>query len=280
MSVTPVVSIVTIFLDEAEFLEEAVRSVFAQTFTNWELLLVDDGSTDASSEIARRYAQEFPGKVRYFEHPGHANLGMSASRNLGLQHALGNYLAFLDADDVWLEHKLACQVPRLEAQPDLGMTYGVTQYWHSWTGLAEDRALDHYWRPGVDKPTVFDPPTLLPLFITDKIRMPCMGGILCRRQAVIEAGGWEESFRGLYEDQVFFAKLCLTVPIELTDEWLDRYRQHPQSACAVGSQSGELPRAQHLFFQWLSAEMSRRHMEATESWIALQLLLRSTTDEI
>ena len=60
----PLVSVITIFLNAEKFLQEAVESVFAQDFHNWELLLVDDGSTDASTEIARRYADRYAGKVR------------------------------------------------------------------------------------------------------------------------------------------------------------------------------------------------------------------------
>src|SRR5438105_1562536 len=102
MSSKPLVSAITIFLNEEKFLQEAIASVFAQTYDNWELLLVDDGSTDASTEIALRYAKQYPEKVRYVEHRGHQNRGMSAARNLGIRNAKGQYIAFLDADDVWL----------------------------------------------------------------------------------------------------------------------------------------------------------------------------------
>jgi len=73
----PLVSVVVIFLDAARFLEEAVASVLAQDHPNWELLLVDDGSRDGSSAIARRYAERHPGRVRHLEHAGHANRGKS-----------------------------------------------------------------------------------------------------------------------------------------------------------------------------------------------------------
>src|SRR6266542_3309857 len=96
------VSVVVPFWNASAFLEEAIASVFAQTFQSWELLLIDDGSSDGSTEIAKRYAERFPGRVRYFEHERHANRGVAASRNLGVRHAKGPYIAFLDADDVWL----------------------------------------------------------------------------------------------------------------------------------------------------------------------------------
>ena len=104
------VSVITIFLNAEKFIHEAIESVFAQ----W---LVDDGSTDASAEIARRFANQQSRKVRYLEHVGHKNRGMSASRNLGIRNANGRYSAFLDADDVWLPEKLERQVPIFESQP-------------------------------------------------------------------------------------------------------------------------------------------------------------------
>jgi hypothetical protein len=88
----PLVSAIIIFLNAEKFIREAIESVFAQTYDNWELLLVDDGSTDASTEIAHRYAEQYAGKVRYLEHEDHQNLGMSASRNLGINNAKGKYI--------------------------------------------------------------------------------------------------------------------------------------------------------------------------------------------
>ena len=67
--------------------------------------MVDNGSTDRSTDIALQYAAHYPGRVRYLEHAGHQNRGMSASRNLGIKNAAGAYIALLDADDVWLPQK-------------------------------------------------------------------------------------------------------------------------------------------------------------------------------
>src|SRR5687767_202156 len=117
----PLVSTVMIFFNEEKFLPEAIESVFAQTYDNWELLLVDDGSTDGSTQIALRHAEQCPEKVRYLQHGEHRNRGASAARNLGISNAKGEFIALLDADDVWLPHKLDQQVEILTSQPEAAM---------------------------------------------------------------------------------------------------------------------------------------------------------------
>jgi glycosyltransferase involved in cell wall biosynthesis len=102
MQCRPAVSVIVCFLNEERFLAEAVESVLGQSFTDWELILVDDGSTDGSSAIARGLAATSPDRIACIDHADHRNLGLSASRNAGLSHARGRYVAFLDADDAWL----------------------------------------------------------------------------------------------------------------------------------------------------------------------------------
>src|SRR5260221_13006285 len=109
----PLVSAIIIFLNEERFLAEAVESVLAQSFVDWELLLVDDGSTDGSAALAGSFARKHH-RIRYLRHPDRANHGMSASRNLGLDHARGQFVGFLDADDVWLPNKLSEQLAVFE----------------------------------------------------------------------------------------------------------------------------------------------------------------------
>ena len=130
----PTVSVIVIFLNEERFLEEAIESVLAQTYHDWELLLVDDGSTDRSSDIASDYARRCAGEIQHLEHEGHANRGMSASRNLGLRHAKGRFIAYLDGDDVWVPHKLDNQVTLLDGQPEAAMVYGPLLHWRTWPG--------------------------------------------------------------------------------------------------------------------------------------------------
>ena len=112
----PVVSVVLSFFNEEDFLRGAFETVAAQTFPDWELLLVDDGSTDSSGAIAADLA-EGDARVTVVRHSGGLNSGLAASRNLGLTRARGRLLAYLDADDRWQADKLERQVAMLDATP-------------------------------------------------------------------------------------------------------------------------------------------------------------------
>lgn len=238
MNRQPLVSGIIIFLNGENFLEEAIQSVLAQTYDRWELFLVDDGSTDRSSAIARRYAEQHAGKIHYLEHDGHINRGMSASRNLGLRHAQGDYIAFLDHDDVWLSNKLEEQVMLLEAHREAAMVYGPAQYWYSWTGREEDRNRDSYTKLGVIPDQIVKPPALLSLMLRDEgtIVPPCC--ILIRRQIVERLGGFVESFRDMHEDMVFWTKVYLEEPVYVSSRCWALYRQHASSCNSVAIRSG------------------------------------------
>jgi len=263
---TPTVSVVTIFLDAERFLEEAIASVRAQTYADWELLLVDDGSTDGSGAIARRHAAAEPGRIRYLRHPDGRNHGMSASRNLGVAHARGRYLAFLDADDAYLPRKLERQVALLEARPAAAMVYGPTIHWYGWTGRPEDQGRDQPRRLGVPPDTLVPPPGLVPRFLRGEAQTPGTCGILVRRDAVERVGGFEEAFRGMFEDQVFVCKVCLEFPVFVSGESHDRYRQHPASharrALAAGATRapGMPSPAYERFLTWLEGYVTARDL--------------------
>ena len=248
------VSIITPFLNAGPFIEESINSVLAQTYDDWELLLVDDGSTDASTDIATRYAAAYADKVRYLCHEDRQNRGASASRNLGTRHARGEYLAFLDADDVYLPRKLEVLVPILDAHPEVVMLYAATEYWHSWSGRPQDARRDWVWRRyGAEPGLAVEPPRMLVRFLDDGGTVPCMGGLLVRRAAVDSVGGWEESFRRICTDQVFHAKLCLKFPVMIVDECLDRYRQHENSSCHTVERAGQMNASFVTYLTWLES---------------------------
>lgn len=266
------VSVVTIFLNAEAFLEEAVESVLAQTYDRWELLLVDDGSTDRSTGLARAYAARHPERVRYLEHPGHRNHGMSASRNLGIRHARGEFIALLDADDVWLPQKLERQVAALDQNPEAAMASGPTLLWHGWTGDADDAARDFVTRLPARPGRITRGANVLARILQQRGDPLYTCSILARRSAVLTVGGFEEQFRGLFEDQAFFAKFLLAHRVYVTADCLDRYRQHPDS-CSGGVDGERDPargmRAARLsYLSWLSS-----YVEAVQAPPALRRVL-------
>jgi glycosyltransferase involved in cell wall biosynthesis len=247
----PLVTVVIPFFNGARFFADAVESVFAQTYDHWELLLVDDGSTDATTEIAKRYAANHPGRVRYLEHPGHANRGASASRNFGSRSATGKYVAFLDADDEWLPGKLEQQVAVLEAHPEVGWVYGRGLWWYGWTGKPEDQH-DFVQKLGVAPNSIVRYPELLTLYLQDEDTVPSSFAIMATRELLNGTGGGsEEIWRSVYDDQVAFAKLAMASPVYVQDDTQYRYRQHPDSRCAVTFQAGDYYAIRLPFLEWL-----------------------------
>ncbi|MGH9032914.1 MAG: glycosyltransferase family 2 protein [Acidimicrobiia bacterium] len=223
-SPAPRVSVVMPFYNTPpEFLREAIQSVLAQTCRDWELLLVDDGSTGPATEMARHCAST-NGRVRYLDHPSHQNRGQSASRNLAIAHARGEVLALLDADDVWLPHALEEQLELLDAHPEAGMLYGSTLYWHS--GNPESREPDYSPDLGIPSGTVVDPPHLVPLLVRGRVAVPCPSAVAAPRVAVERVGGFVETAPRPNEDQFFFAKMGLHYPVLVSGRCWALYRQH------------------------------------------------------
>jgi len=118
-SVIPRVSVVIPTYNYARYVPEAIDSVLAQSFEELEIIVVDDGSTDKTAEVLRA----FGGQLRVIRQE---RRGLSAARNTGIRAARGQYLAFLDSDDLWLPEKVSLQVARLDAEPEVGLVYAET----------------------------------------------------------------------------------------------------------------------------------------------------------
>ena len=125
------ISVIIPFYNRELYLAEAIESVLNQTYANTELILVDDGSTDKSAEIARSY----PVKYHY-----QTNMGIGAARNTGISLATGDFFAFLDSDDIWTRDKLTKQMAAFETDPNLEAVFGYAQNFYSPELDAEFRA--------------------------------------------------------------------------------------------------------------------------------------------
>ena len=131
-----------VFLNARRFIDEAIKSVEAQTFTDWELVLVDDGSDDGSNELAAELCRRRSGP----DTPRAAS-GSRESRYRRVAQprpvvCRGEFVAFLDADDVYLPQRLETHVALLERHPEVALVQSCVQQWHSWSGGKDGRRVD------------------------------------------------------------------------------------------------------------------------------------------
>jgi len=113
----PLISVIIPVLNGERFIAEAIQSVLNQNYEPLEIIVVDDGSTDATADVVK----SIPGNIRYHYQQ---NRGISAARNKGLEMAVGQWIAFIDADDVWLENKLKLQTAILSQNPEIELVIG------------------------------------------------------------------------------------------------------------------------------------------------------------
>ena len=118
----PRVSVVVPAFNAGQYLAETLASVTASTFTDYEIVVIDDGSSDNTAAIAERFAP----RARLIRQ---SNRGMSASRNTGIESSDSEFIALLDSDDLWHPEKLALQLAALEAKPDCGLCYSEFTLW-------------------------------------------------------------------------------------------------------------------------------------------------------
>ncbi|MCW2765526.1 MAG: glycosyltransferase [Nocardioides sp.] len=244
------VSVVVPFLNAGRYLPEAIASVQAQTWSDWEMLLIDDGSTDGGGGIVARAAGADP-RIRLLHRPSGAPGSAAAARNLGILEAVGEFVAFLDADDVYEPDNLQSRLQAFEAHPEVMMVYGPTHWWHPG---AEERD----WIEGMRRQAgrVHQPPELLNRVVLMQLgHVPCTCGVMVRRRALELTGGFDEAFH-LYEDQTLWVKLLLRFPAYVTAVVGARYRQHEDSVTAHSERSGVYVRtrphqARIAFLAWV-----------------------------
>jgi glycosyltransferase involved in cell wall biosynthesis len=245
----PLISVVLCFYNEQDFLEEAVTSVIRQTHQSWELNLIDDGSSDRSTVIAKQFASQYPGKINYYHHPGHTNEGLSASRNVGIEKSRGEFIAFIDADDIWVEDKLEKQIQIFKNHPEATVILSASEYWRSWEN---SNAKDVVVYVGAEE-KLYTPPMLsLRLYPLGKGSAPCPSGIMAHR-SVFTRCWFEESYRGIYqmyEDQAFLGKVYVKETVFVSHDCNNRYRQRSTSLVSSVTASGKYHEVRKYYLKW------------------------------
>lgn len=267
-SSTPKVSVIVPLYNGAEFLDETLDSVLAQTFRDFELVIVDDGSSDGAFELAKQWAQRHPEIIRVLTHPGHANRGASASRNLGMIEARADLFAFLDSDDTWPADKLAQQVDLFARHDELDLAGGAALYWSSWAGGKDKAVLGGHRQDQIIPPVE----AALYTYPLGQAQAPCPSTLMVTRDLIARVGGFEEQFcgpYGLYEDQALLIKCYLQGHIYMASGMYCRYRQHDSSIMATVLGSGRYREVRRFFLDWLRSYL--RHENIAEPRVRAKL---------
>ena len=214
----PLVSVIINVRNGAATLPEAIDSVRGQTFGDWELIVWDDCSTDGSAGVLNRYSDK---RIRYFRADELVSLGHA--RQLAIEMSLGDWIAFLDQDDVWLPHKLERQMHVARERRDVALIYGRTvRFYRSGTERDYDQTHEYTNLPEGD---IFSELFTNSCFIA-------MSSAVFRRSAVEEIGGIPASIT-IIPDYYLYTAIARRFPVAAVQEAVCRYRMHSGNASRV-----------------------------------------------
>ncbi len=193
-----------------KYILAAVTSALSQEVESMEVIVVNDGSTDATAEVVSSVRDD---RVRLI---WQANRGLAGARNTGIRHALGKYIAFLDADDVWFPHKIQKQLELMESDASLGFTYTFSAYINE-----RGERSGQLWITSVRDPSFMD-------FI--KRNHVLASSVVARKDCVLQAGLFNENLRD-YDDQEFLVRILYKTKYKgrLLPEVLTGYRVRSDS---------------------------------------------------
>ncbi len=208
MSTTKKVSVIMNCFNCSKYLHEAIDSIYAQTYKDWEIIFWDNASTDNSAEIARSYDN----KLRYF--CSESTLPLGNARNLAIEQARGEYVAFLDCDDAWLPEKLEKQLELFDAKSEVMLVYSDS-YIIDENGNIIKAAFDTI------KPVrghVFNKLFCYHNFIT-------LPTAVIKKKVLDEVGLFNPSYK-MSEEYDLFLKIAYSHPVDYIEQPLAKYRVH------------------------------------------------------
>ena len=208
------VDIIIPAFNAARFLPFSLESVVSQTFDDWRILLVDDGSTDNTAEAVAPFLDRLGSKIRYIKQE---NRGLPAARNTAIRASTAEFLALLDADDVWLPCRLSESLKILRERPQVGLVYGLI------TGIDQEN------RPGITWGGNLrdgDGHIATQIYMR-KVDLPCPT-ITFRRKCLDEVGFFDETMRAT-EDRDLWLRIALRYEVGFVPKVLAYYRLSPNS---------------------------------------------------
>jgi len=214
----PLVSVIMNVRNGASALREAVESVIAQTFSDWELIVWDDRSRDDSAKVVAEYSDP---RIRYFLSPDETSLGKA--RDTAMQLARGEWIAFLDQDDLWMPRKLEMQLAR--ADQGTGIIYGRTVRFYP-SGMQRDYDQTHEFKPLPEGDIFWQ--------LFSKGCFIAMSSAVFRRSAIEEVGGIPAEI-SLIPDYFLYAAVARRHSVRAVQEVVCRYRMHGANTSQVAA---------------------------------------------
>ncbi|MBD2771530.1 glycosyltransferase [Iningainema tapete] len=201
----PNVSVIIPTYKRANLVSQAIESVLAQTYTDYEIIVVNDGSPDRTKEVLAKFEHKI---IAIHQE----NQGVSAARNTGIKAAAGKYIAFLDDDDMWLANKLEKQIACLESNPKIGLVYSDMFYFN------EDGVLPNTWGQANPTPPVQE---CWLLFVRNFIPTP---SVVVRRECLEQVGLFDETL-ATCEDYDLWLRIIEKWSVHFLNEPLVYYRR-------------------------------------------------------
>jgi glycosyltransferase involved in cell wall biosynthesis len=227
----PKVDVVMPAYNAAKYIPIALDSVIAQTFEDWRVLLIDDGSKDNTAEIVAPYKERLGEKLLYVQN---VNGGPARARNTALSMATGEFIAFLDADDIWLPNRLMESLKSFEGRPQVGLSYGFVSRIGD-DGVVIDTFADRQ-KHGEGR--------IAEYIYTRAVDMPCLT-ITLRRKCIDEVGMFDEAIKGP-EDRDLWLRIAQRYEVALVPHLIAHYRLSPGS---ITSDTDKLLKAQRQFIE-------------------------------
>ena len=203
-------NLVTIVLpayNASKYLTETINSVISQTYQDFELLVIDDGSTDNTTDIDRDFCQR-DSRIRLISQE---NQGVSVARNTGIKMARGEFIAFLDSDDLWLPNKLTMHVEHLQTNPELGLSFARVEF-----VTFDGKSTGKYSNPRMVNISAKD------LYEENTAVTPSNAVISCT--ALVQVGGFDGVLSGAADAELFLRVKCHGWQVEGIDKVLVLYR--------------------------------------------------------
>ena len=227
----PTVDVIVPAYNASYYIASAIRSVMAQTFQDWQLIVVDDGSTDTTAAVVESFREVLGSKLTFIRQE---NKGLPAARNTAIRNASAPYLALLDADDIWLPNRLEKSVAALEENPSAGLAYGLVTH------------IDEHGKLGTTftgNPRFASGRIARPIYLKE-VDLPCPT-MTFRRSCTDSVGLFDETMRAT-EDRDLWFRIALRYEVAFIPEVIALYRLSSQS---MSSDLDRMLRAQLNFIQ-------------------------------